>query len=436
MTLGFPILRRAASGVLVAFTGALLLSCGGYSAPSSGGGSNLKFRAFISQNTAATIASPGVIVFNAQLDRFAATAPISAGPSPGLMAVADNHQITLVFNLSDNELNVVSNVQQSSLGRVVLPGPTESIAISPDASVGFAAVPTAPVAGQPPGAVEMVNLATISLEAPIPIPSAHFIARSPDGTRLLAFSDNINQVTVISLTNTGTAGNPRWIVSSVTPVVGSASQLDEPVWATFSTDGKTAFILNCGAECGGTAASVTVLNLANDTLGSTVVLPGGASYGVSFGSTLYVAGTAPGTTCPSGTAATSCGTLSVISTNTTSGPATLQLQKSVSITDGFHNRMAVTADNQVFVGALGCTNVFTSAEQRGCLSIYNSNNGKVTIGGDQGDVTGIQPVTGRTQVYVIENGELRIWSTLTDALIPISQQVDITGQAVDVKLAD
>ncbi|MBV8476712.1 MAG: hypothetical protein JOZ36_08610, partial [Acidobacteria bacterium] len=70
------------------------------------------------------------------------------------------------------------------------------------------------------------------------------------------------------------------------------------------------------------------------------------------------------------------------------------------------------------------------------LSIYNANNGQVVIGSDLGDVTGIQPLSGRPQVYVVENGELRNWSTLTDALAPPQQQMDIVGQAVDVKLVD
>jgi hypothetical protein len=90
--------------------------------------------------------------------------------------------------------------------------------------------------------------------------------------------------------------------------------------------------------------------------------------------------------------------------------------------------MAVTSDNQVFVGAQGCSSR--------CLAIYNSNNGNLVIGPDFGDVTGIQPISGRTQVYVVENGELRNWSTLTDTLSPQQQQMDIIGQAVDVKQVD
>jgi hypothetical protein len=37
---------------------------------------------------------------------------------------------------------------------------------------------------------------------------------------------------------------------------------------------------------------------------------------------------------------------------------------------------------------------------------------------------------------VVENGELRNWSTVTDSIAPPQNQVDVFGQAVDVKLVD
>jgi hypothetical protein len=129
---------------------------------------------------------------------------------------------------------------------------------------------------------------------------------------------------------------------------------------------------------------------------------------------------------------TSCGKLTVLNTSGN----TVQVVKSVTITDGYHNRMAITSDNQVFVGAQGCTQIFTQTLQRGCLSIYNANNGNVVIGTDPGDVTGMAAVSGRSQVYVIENGEIRNWTTTTDTLAPAQHQIDIVGEAVDVVLAD
>jgi hypothetical protein len=159
------------------------------------------------------------------------------------------------------------------------------------------------------------------------------------------------------------------------------------------------------------------------------VLPGGATYSSASGNTVYVAGSEQ---CTGGANSTSCGKLTILNTS----GATVQVLKNVTITDGYHSRMVVTADNQVFIGAQGCTQIFTSTVQRGCLSIYNANNGNVVIGTDAGDVTGMTAVSGRPQVYVVQNGELRNWTTTTDTPAPSQQQMDLVGQAVDVVLAD
>jgi hypothetical protein len=364
------------------------------------------------------------------------------------MFVPANHQVTMVFNSSDNEVNVVSNSKETSNGKVTLPSSTQSMAATSDGTLGFAAVPQAPVAGLAPGEVELIDLNAPALRAPLCVPTgtgacvipnpnifsnATYLALSPDNRHLLIFGD---QLTVATFTNVGTTSAPNWTVSGVNVPIG-ASNLDHPVWATFSQDGNAAYVLSCGTECGGTTTpSITPLSF-KDTqcpaqqycLGSSTLLSGGATYSVASGATVYVAGSAG---CLGGGNPSGCGTLSVLNTSGNN----VQLVKTITITDGYHSRMAITSDNQVFIGAQGCTSVSTVTVQRGCLSIYNANNGKVVIGTDQGDVTGIQPITGRPQVYVVEGGELRNWTTSTDTLAPSTQQVDIIGQAVDVKLVD
>jgi hypothetical protein len=449
MILAIPGLKHVVTGVLIAAGAIFVLSCGGSSStttPPSG----LKFRAFVSQNVAATTASPGLVVINAQLDRLGAAGAISAGPSPGLMAEAANHRTTLVFNSSDNEVDAVNNSKETSNGKVTLPGSTESMAVTSDATLGFAAVPTAPVAGLTPGEVEIINLSATTLEASVPncvvtssnscatpmpnlLSGARFLTLSSDNTHLLVFGDNPNAVTVVTLTNLGTTASPNWNVSDVAQVVGN---LDHPVWATFSPDNNTAYILSCGGECGGTTASVTPLQFSangpqctRNCLGATTALAGGATYSSASGNTVYVVGSEQ---CTPAADPTACGKLTILNTSGNS----VQIVKSVTITDGYHNQMALTADNQVFVGAQSCTQIFTSTVQRGCLSIYNANNGNVVIGTDPGPVTGIVAVSGRPQVYVIENGEIRNWTTTNDKLAPPQQQIDVVGQAVDVVLAD
>ncbi|MBV8892696.1 MAG: hypothetical protein JO266_12115 [Acidobacteria bacterium] len=362
------------------------------------------------------------------------------------MAVPANPQVTMVYNAANNGIDVVNNVKETSNGQVMLPGATQSMAATSDATLGFVAVPEAPVAGLAPGEVETVNLTNTALGSPVCVPTpssspqngacvtpepnifsgARYLALSPDNVHLLIFGDLL---TVVTLTNIGTSASPNWVITQAgIPSVAGTSDLDHPVWATFSPDNSMAYVFSCGPECGGTTASVTPLSFkgsgscAQNCLGATIPLAGGATYAVASGNTVYVAGSAA--CLAPGAQPSSCGKLSIL--NTSSG--SVQLLKTVSITDGFHHQIAVTMDNQVFIGAEGCTGA--------CLSIYNANNGQVVIGSDLGDVTGIQPLSGRPQVYVVENGELRNWSTLNDALAPPQQQMDIVGQAVDVKLVD
>jgi hypothetical protein len=111
-----------------------------------------------------------------------------------------------------------------------------------------------------------------------------------------------------------------------------------------------------------------------------------------------------------------------------------------TITDGYHNHIEMGANNRLFIGARTCTNIkapssgSTPGEIRGCLSILNTSTSTVVVPPLQGDVTGIQPINRRNVVYVIQNGELGIYDTTTDKLQ--TTQVDIIGQAVDVKEVD
>jgi len=73
---------------------------------------------------------------------------------------------------------------------------------------------------------------------------------------------------------------------------------------------------------------------------------------------------------------------------------------------------------------------------RGCLSIFNTNTGAVVVPPQTGDATGIQPITGRTVVYVCEGGVFQIFDTSTDKLLVQPTMIDIVGQSYDVKLVD
>ena len=412
----------------------LFLSCGSTPSSSGGGGSGLKFRAFISQDVNAGNVAAGVQIIDAEKDARAFVAPISAGATPGLMVVTPNRVQTLVFSPADNKLTFISNGGEGASAQITLPGFTESFVVSPDSLTAYVAVPTAPVVAQPPGLLEVVNLNSGAITAGINVPAVRFLAIGHSGNRLLAFSDNSNSAAVISF---GT-GNP-----TVTFVDG----FDRPVAAFFSADDNTAYVVNCGAECGGLQASVQTLDLTSNTAGVPVgvctadaVPICAASVAVVDGTTMYLAGTPVPNPDPlpctgQTTAATSCGLLTVFDltsmTVTSSG---------IVITDGYHNRIALGANGQLFVGAKTCTEIIPpippppDAEVRGCLSIYDTQTGAVVIPPANGDVTGIEPISNRNVVYLVQGGELQIYDTTTDKLQ--KTQIDISGRVVDVKTVD
>ena len=135
---------------------------------------------------------------------------------------------------------------------------------------------------------------------------------------------------------------------------------------------------------------------------------------------MYLAGTL---SCTVQNVQTTCGEL------TTFDLASMSVVGSpVSITDGYHNRIALGANGRLFVGARTCS-------QAVCLSIYNTQTGAVVIPPANGDVTGIDPIAKRTVVYVIQGGSLGIYDTATDALQTL-QITNLIGQFVDVKTID
>jgi hypothetical protein len=359
---------------------------------------------------------------------------------PGLMAVSPNLKFTLVYSPNGNTVTVLDNATETvaaaagsttSLPPFILPGFTESIAVSPFATFAYAAVPTAPIPGEAPGAVEVLNLQSGGIAAAIPVPGAHFVVCSPDGNHVLVFSDNSDTVTVITTISIGTATDPRSFVTG----------FDRPVWGIF-TNSATAFVLNCGAQCGGKAAGVSVLAVGATTPPSTTPVSA-ATYALLNGSKLYVAGTpppSPGTNTCTGTstAASTCGRLSIIDTGS------MTVTGSAVITDGYHDRMQISQNGQLYIGSHSCTNInIARGEVRGCLSIFNTNSTSVIVPPSNGDVTGIQQITGRDIVYVVQNAALAIYDTDTNKLQVTrgntqnnNGQVDIVGQLFDVKLVD
>jgi hypothetical protein len=414
------------------------LSCGGYSSPSSGGGvTGPKYRAFVTNNVSSGSGAAGVYIVDAATDVRAIASPISVGNTPGMMVLTPNRAQTLVFSgngtqFSDNQFSIVNNTSDAVAAHLTLPGKTESFVVSPDSSTAYVAVPTAPVVGQSPGIVDAISLSSGSVTGQVAVASVHHLSIDNSGNRILGFSDNSNAVAVITPSSIGTAN----------PIVTFVPGFDHPVSAFFSSDDSIAYVLNCGAECGGQQASIQQLSLTDNTLVSSAVpictpdkTQCAGTVFLASGSTMYIAGTpfspggGPSLLCSTGTTttqATYCGLLTIFDLSTMS----VTNSAPIVITDGYHDRMALADNGQLFIGGRTCTEISTT-ETRGCLSIYNTlpatTVGSVPPGGvlvppENGDVTGIQPIAKRTVVYVIQGqgvslgGSLFIYDATTDAL--------------------
>jgi hypothetical protein len=428
--------KSALLPVVLAVASFSFVSCGSY--PNA-----LTTRVLASQSVSSATASPGLDLINGEDDTLLRGSGISAGGSPGLMALTPDRSIVLAFDSSSNNVEVINSVRQSQEGNIQLPGSTTSM-VALATGNAYAAVPTAPMNNGPsPGAIEVMNIVSGGIAATLSVPGAQTVVSSPDGTHLLAFSNDSNVVTVIYPLR----------VNLSTPVMATVPGFDRPVNAVFSADGSTAYVLNCGPECGSGSASASVqtLDVATLTVGSPVPVDG-ATIGWLSGSTLYVAGTptasvsnpAPNNSCAGQTtAATVCGRLDVINVGS------MTVTSSAVITNGYHDRIDMTINGQLFIGSYTCANIGNvdnpQGEVRGCLTIYNTTNGAIVIPPDNGDVTGFQSFTTRDVEYVAEGGNLRVYDTLIDSLLldntnnpnlPETGTIEITGYIIDVKAID
>lgn len=435
MLFGVPGLKKALTSIAVLIAASVVMvSCGSSSRKQTVSG--LKFRAFVSNPLLPSAGgnSPVVNIVDASRDTLSTSFVNLLGFSnqPGLMAVSSNLKFTMVFSPSGNTVTVLDNTTEaiatvsggtSSVPVIGLPGSTESMLIGNDNVTGFAAVPSASINGQAPGAVVAMNLGSGSVTATIPVAGAHFLVLSHDGNHILVFSDNSNSVTVIATALIGSNENP---------ITATVPGFDHPAGGIFSSDDTIAYIFDCGPECQGTAAGITPLDMATSSAGTTVPLSA-ATTGLLSGGTLYVAGTPRNTPCGSGTAAKNCGTLNLVNV----ASMTVINASPIVITDGYHDRMQISQNGQLFIGAHSCSNVnVPGGEVRGCLSIFNTSNSSVVVPPQIGDVTGIQPISGRNIVYVCQNGVFQIFDTTTDKLLVQQTPTNIVGQSTDVKLVD
>lgn len=341
------------------------------------------------------------------------------GSLPALMIPGAN-STTLVFNSSDNGISVVDNTTEAlikTLGTTdctmvscefPLPGPATSLAESSDGKFIYAAIPTKsqvtviPLTASTitPTSIPATPLNCSSAQQNNCLPGARNIILSPDNSKLLVFSQTLpNQFEILNTTATPPT------VQTI-----SLAQLDHPVYGVFSSDSSKAYILSCGPECGGTQASVSVLDTTALTISQTTNVDS-ATIGASDGTNLYVAGTNPNST--------GGGSATILPLSSLTGG------KQVAIGNGFHQVITVF-QNTVLIGARTCTT--------GCLSILNPSAGTAIVDSPKGDVTAITGIMPRTVFYTAEGQGVHVYdlSTGNEHLNNGTPVIQVTGQVTSV----
>lgn len=376
-----------------------------------------------------------------------------------------------IYSAGDGSMALIDYHGEKAAGTVKgLPGLSTSIYITRDQHWVFAANLGAhvfTVVDQYSGQV-----------TPLGLPGVYRVSVNNGGTVAMAFVQNSNYIyyprqltTAQSLAYSGGPGSwpraavdcepqlsPTWClfqaqspdnVDATGNYYGAPLNFDRPIKAVFSADGSTAYILNCGPECGGTTASISILPLApmvfpqGQSSGllpktgaiKTLAIPGGASNALIDSTTMYVVGQQPegisGQTYYGGHL-----TVVNLSSFTVSNPA-------VSISDGTPggvSRIIEADDNTLWIGMTQCTNGVRYATSApggyGCLTMYNTATNKVVlIEPYRGDATGIAAVTSLHKIYTAEGGQVYIYSTKDGSSID-NQYVTVTGTAWDVAYMD
>ena len=226
---------------------------------------------------------------------------------------------------------------------------------------------------------------------------------------------------------------------------------DRPSKAIFSSDGSTAYILNCGPECGGTKAGIVAVPLPASAFNTGVAgptaiglsapatataIPGGVTDALQNGTTMYLSGQQLQTD------GFQAGFLTVLdlSANAITG--------TYSISDGMHTKMvldtttATPAVTTLWIGSQNCEEGERFHQSQsgatvalGCLSLFNTSTKSVVVDTYKGDLTGLTDIQGLNKVYVAEGGQIHIYNA-PDGSERDNFNVTVTGTASDVAYMD
>ena len=386
-----------------------------------------------------------------------------------------------VYGSGDGTLTTVNYQSEKTTGTVGgLNGLSSSIFMTRNGTYVFAA-------SQASHVFTIVNQGN-GASYPLSLPGVYRVSVNPGGSMALAFVENSNYAyyprqltTAQSLAYSGGPSTwpkaavdcepqnaPGWCmfqaqspdqVDATGNYYGAPLVFDRPRKAVFSADGSTAYVLNCGPECGGTNASISLLPVApmifligqqsgllpcnaspctnTHTLPITnIPIAGGASNALVDSSTMYVVGQK---LMPDGYFG---GYLTVLNLATnTLVPSTGTSPNPVSISDGMPgavSRMIEADDNTLWIAMTKCNEGerFYNNQAYGCLTMYNTSNNQVVLLEPYiGDATGIAAVTGLHKIYTAQGGQVYITSTKDGTAID-NQYVTVTGTAYDVTYMD
>jgi hypothetical protein len=376
-----------------------------------------------------------------------------------------------VYGSGDGSFSLVNYAKENG-GGATFTAFSSSIFITRNQSYIFAATQASP------RSLTVVDRTLSNTSIALGLPGVYRVSVNPGGSVALAFVQNSNYVYYprkLSSTQTVAYSGgpstwpkaatdcepfnaPTWClfqaqspdnIDATGNYYGAPLTFDRPVKAVFSADGGTAYVLNCGPECGGTKSSVTPIPTAPTIFltgqqsgklpttaalaSSTISIPGGASNALLDSSTMYVVGQEK---MPDGLFG---GHLTVVTLPTNTTPASVSA--AVSISDGATgavSRMILADDNTLWIGMTKCTNGerYNNNQAYGCLTMYNTSTNTVTLLEPYlGDLTGIAAVTGLHKIYVAQGGQVYIYNT-TDGTSRDNQYVTVTGTAWDVAYMD
>lgn len=401
-----------------------------------------------------------------------------SGALPTTIQNMPEEQLGAVYNSGDGSYVTINYAKESANGALKgLNGTSSSVFITRNQQYLFAASQTSNV-------VTIVDN-TSGKSYALNLPGVYRLSVNPGGTAAMFFAQNSNFLyyalklsTPQTLSYSG--GPSTWPLGAVdcepqnapgwclfqaldpastrtTPV---PLTFDRPVKAVFSNDGGTAYVLNCGPECGGGTASISLIpvgpmifqpNQQSGTLPSntalhascasatglsscTLPIPGGSSNALINSSIMYVLGQQKQSD------GLFAGNLTVLDLSGMSG-ATLKATSSTAVSDGAPGaptRMILADDNTLWLGTTQCNNGERAAKGLaiGCLTMYNTSSNSVTmIEPFKGDATGVAAVTNLHKVYAAEGGQVYVYSTRDGSALN-NQYVTVNGTAYDVAYMD